>query len=511
MSLALVMSRAAIGVSSYEVTVEVHLSNGLPSFTIVGLPETVVRESRERVRSAIINSGFDFPARRITVNLAPADLPKEGGRFDLPVAVGILIASGQLPAEGLLDTELVGELGLGGELRPIQSVFGSALACARAGRILILAAQDAIEATFIPGSRVIPVGHLTELVAHLTGNERIAVQESRLPATGVPVASGPGFNDVAGQYIAKRGMEIAAAGGHSLLLVGPPGAGKTMLASRFPSILPPLSMDEAMESASVRSVAGVRFDPSQWGRRPFRSPHHSASGAAMVGGGSRPHPGEISLAHNGVLFLDELPEFRRSVLELLREPMECGTVSVSRATWKASFPARFQLIGAMNPCPCGYFGDLAGRCRCTPDQVMRYRNRISGPLLDRIDMQITVQRTRFADLAKTSAQSSEASGTVRGRVKEAQNVQMTRTGRLNARLDSDSLSRCCTLDRASRAIMQRAVDRLGYSARAYHRVLKVARTIADLAGLDHIREDHVKEAMVYREMDRAHRDASATR
>ncbi|MGD8690170.1 MAG: YifB family Mg chelatase-like AAA ATPase, partial [Gammaproteobacteria bacterium] len=389
MALSRVLSRAQAGIEAPAVTVEVHLSNGLPSLSIVGLPEAAVREAKDRVRSALINSRFDFPARRITVNLAPADLPKEGGRFDLPIALGILAASGQIPDDPLERHEFVGELSLSGELRPVRGALPAAVKVRDAGRALLVAADNADEAALVSGARVHGAEHLLEVCAHLNGDTRLGLHEPTIKGGAAPAAGD--LRDVRGQHQARRALEIAAAGGHSLLFIGPPGTGKSMLASRLPGVLPPMTEEEALEAAAVASVSGG-FDPARWGQRPFRSPHHTASGVALVGGGTHPRPGEISLAHHGVMFLDELPEFDRKVLEVLREPLESGEITISRAARQASYPARFQLIAAMNPCPCGYLGDPGGRCRCTEDQVWRYRSRISGPLLDRLDLHVEVPR-----------------------------------------------------------------------------------------------------------------------
>ncbi len=497
MSLAIVYSRARLGMDAPLVTVEVHLSNGLPSLSIVGLPETAVRESKDRVRGAILNSHFDFPAQRITINLAPADLPKEGGRFDLPIALGILAANRQIPANDLHDYEFAGELALSGELRSITGALPLSLQTARAGRLLVIPAGNAQEATLAAESRVIACRHLLDITAHLSGSQRLEhfIAEPAPPGT----QDFPDLVDVRGQHLARRALEIAASGGHSLLLVGPPGTGKTLLASRLPGILPVMSDQEALEAAAVKSICGLPLDIARWRERAFRTPHHTASAAALVGGGSRPRPGEISLAHNGVLFLDELPEFDRRVLEVLREPMETGHVVVSRAAQQAEFPARFQLVAAMNPCHCGYLGDSSGRCHCTSEQVQRYRNRISGPLLDRIDMHMEVPRLSFAEL---QGKKSEGSAVVRERVMTARSIQLQRNRSLNSQLRHEQIDSVCALHKSDQQLLQHAMEKLRLSARAYHRILKLARTLADMDAAGHIKTTHLTEAITYRKLDR---------
>jgi len=501
MSLAVLRSRALAGMHAPAVSVEVHLANGLPAFTIVGLPDAEVREAKDRVRAALQNSGFTIPPRRITVNLAPADLPKESGRFDLPIALGILAASQQIPGEQLNRYEFAGELSLSGELRPIRGALAMTFAMQRQtedggrARAFILPLANADEAALVSEATIYPARTLLEVCAHFAhgaGNARLARHQGR-QAPAVPAYRD--FAEVKGQQTAKRALEVAAAGTHSVLLIGPPGAGKSMLASRFPGLLPPMEEDEALESAAVQSIAGS-FSPERWRRRPFRSPHHTTSGVALVGGGNLPRPGEVSLAHHGVLFLDELPEFDRRVLEVLREPLESGQITISRAAHQADFPARFQLVAAMNPCPCGWLGHPSGKCRCTPDAAQRYQDRVSGPLLDRIDIQLTVAAVPVEGIAAQA--DGESSAAIAARVQAAHALQLARQGKPNQRLAPCDIDRFCRPDAAGERLLRAAMQQLHWSARAYHRVLKVARTVADLGGAEHVAAGHIAEAIQYR-------------
>ena len=499
MGLAVLRSRALAGMEAPAVTVEVHLANGLPTFAIVGLADIEVREARDRVRAALANAGFAFPPGHVTVNLAPADLPKESGRFDLPIALGILAASGQLPTDELDNYEFVGELSQSGELRPIRAALAMSVALRHDGdgrRGFLLPRANAAEAALMPGARIFPADSLVQVVAHFcggTGDTRLAEYKS-LPAA----ADGndmPDFADLRGQAQARRAAEIAAAGAHSLLMVGPPGAGKSMLAARLPGILPPMTDEEALQSAALQSIAGS-FSAQRWRRRPFRAPHHTASAVALVGGSGVPRPGEISLAHHGVLFLDELPEFDRKVLEVLREPLETGRITISRAARQTDFPCRFQLVAAMNPCPCGYLGHPKRACRCTPDAVARYQGRISGPLLDRIDMQLSVPALDTAELL--AGTDGEPSTAIAARVARAHAAQMARQGKPNAQLSVAEVDRHCRPDDGAAGLVRTAIERLDWSARACHRVLKLARTIADLDGATAIGSAHAAEAIQYR-------------
>jgi magnesium chelatase family protein len=497
MGLSLVHSRARAGARAPAVQVEVHVGGGLPRMSVVGLPSGAVCEAKDRVRAAIHCAQFDFPDGRTTVNLAPADLPKSGGRFDLPIALGVLAASGQLPLDALRDVEFVGELGLTGELRAVEGVLPAALAARDAGRRLVVPRANGGEAALVASADVFVARTLSEVCAALANAKSLPRAERVAPC----VATVPDLADVRGQAQARRALEIAAAGQHHVLFVGTPGCGKTLLASRLPGLLPDASDAEALESAAIASVSGRGFDASTWRTRPFRAPHHDASSAALVGGGPDPRPGEISLAHNGVLFLDELPEWKRHALQMLREPLESGVVTIARAQHRCEYPARFQLVAAMNPCPCGWAGDVSGRCRCTPPQIQQYLARVSGPLLDRIDLHVDVPRLPPSALRDDAAR-GETSDMVRARVVAARERQLARAGRANAHLDARDTEIHCRLAPADRLLLERAIETLHLSARSLHRILRVARTIADLAGHERIETPHLTEAIGYRRLDR---------
>ncbi len=496
MSLAIIYSRAVMDIRAPLVTVETHLSKGMPGFSIVGLPEAAVRESKDRVRSALMNAHFDFPSHKITVNLAPADLPKEGGRYDLPIALGILSAFGQIPMGVFDEYEFVGELALSGELRSINGVLPMALATKKANRKLILPLANADEASLVAGLEVLPAKHLLDVCEHFSKRKTIVVYKNEIKHGAQK--SYLDLIDVRGQSHARRALEVAASGGHSLFFIGPPGTGKTMLASRMPGILGKMNEEEAIELAAITSISHKGFNAEYWKTRPFRAPHHSASSVALVGGGNPPRPGEISLAHQGVLFLDELPEFNRHVLEALREPLESGTITISRAARQSEFPASFQLIAAMNPCPCGFLGDPHGDCRCTQEQVQRYRMKISGPILDRIDMHVEVPRLPFEILSEQNYREEESSEIVRKRVIESQQLQFERCGVLNSRLKPSEIKTHCQLSANEQALLNSAMQKLKLSARSYHRILRVARTIADLNASENIGEKHLAESLSYR-------------
>ncbi|OAU96034.1 YifB family Mg chelatase-like AAA ATPase [Moraxella catarrhalis] len=504
MSFAKVFTRSVVGLQAPQVFVEVHLSQGLPALTIVGLPEASVRESKDRVRSALINSGYEFPNRRLTINLAPADLPKDGARLDLPIAMGILAASGQIDDKVLADFEFVGELALNGELRPVSGALAIARTIKSArhddkSRTLIMPSMNACEAVKVGDMTVLAADHLVAVCRHLdvvsgiSQNQADILPSATLPDQPQVTQYAYDLADVKGQHHARRALEIAAAGGHSILFTGSPGSGKTLMASRLPSILPPLTEAEALEVASIYSIAGAEY---AFGERPFRAIHHTISATALVGGGSKPKPGEISLAHKGAIFLDEIPEFDRKTLETLRQPIESKQITISRANAQVSFPADFQLIAAMNPCPCGYHGDTTNRCRCRPEQIKKYQDKLSGPLLDRIDLHITVPALPIEDLQ--SAPKGESSDEVRQRVVAARDMAVARQGKANYELTASELDQVAILGQKEQQMLKMAQSKLNLSARSYHRILRVARTIADLAASEHIKTAHVAEALSYR-------------
>ncbi|AMG03287.1 YifB family Mg chelatase-like AAA ATPase [Vibrio mimicus] len=504
MGLAIIHSRASIGVQAPPVTVEVHISNGMPGFTLVGLPETTVKESRDRVRSAIINSRFEFPAKRITVNLAPADLPKEGGRFDLPIALGILAASDQIARTKLENYEFIGELALSGEIRGVKGVLPAALAANQVNRCLVVPHSNGDQAALVGSERHKSAQSLLEVCADLCGQQNLSLFQSAPSVLAVPTTRD--LQDIIGQQQGKRALEIAAAGNHNLLFLGPPGTGKTMLASRLCDLLPEMSDEEAMETASIASLTQQEINQHNWKLRPFRSPHHSSSMAALVGGGTIPRPGEISLAHNGLLFLDEMPEFERKVLDSLREPLESGEIVISRAQGKTRFPARFQLVGALNPSPTGYYE--GSQARANPQSILRYLSRLSGPLLDRFDMSIEIPALPKGTLAN-GGDRGESTAAVRQRVLAARERMLVRSGKVNALLQSREIEQYCPLVKADAEFLESALHRLGLSIRAYHRIIKVARTIADLQGEAQIARPHLAEALGYRAMDRLLKQLSA--